>query len=194
MSTQQWDAVVVGASAGGVEALLTVFSGLPADYALPLVCVLHLPESRDSLLADLFSRRLALRVKEAEDKESLRSGTLYFAAPGYHLSIERDRSLSFSREEPLHYSRPSIDVLFESAADCFQERLVGVLLTGANPDGAAGLAAIKQGGGLTVVQDPLEAQVPTMPEAALASHVPDHILPLRGIRALLAQLDPAHAD
>ncbi len=194
MSTQQWDAVVVGASAGGVEALLTVFSGLPADYALPLVCVLHLPESRDSLLADLFSRRLALRVKEAEDKESLRPGTLYFAAPGYHLSIERDRSLSFSREEPLHYSRPSIDVLFESAADCFQERLVGVLLTGANPDGAAGLAAIKQGGGLTVVQDPLEAQVPTMPEAALASHVPDHILPLRGIRALLAQLDPAHAD
>ncbi|MDU9413815.1 chemotaxis protein CheB [Pseudomonas sp. zfem005] len=194
MSTQQWDAVVVGASAGGVEALLTVFSGLPADYALPLVCVLHLPESRDSLLADLFSRRLALRVKEAEDKESLRPGTLYFAAPGYHLSIERDRSLSFSREEPLHYSRPSIDVLFESAADCFQERLVGVLLTGANQDGAAGLAAIKQGGGLTVVQDPLEAQVPTMPEAALASHVPDHILPLRGIRALLAQLDPAHAD
>ncbi|MCU9947277.1 chemotaxis protein CheB [Pseudomonas solani] len=194
MSTQQWDAVVVGASAGGVEALLTVFSGLPADYALPLVCVLHLPESRDSLLADLFARRLALRVKEAEDKESLRPGTLYFAAPGYHLSIERDRSLSFSREEPLHYSRPSIDVLFESAADCFQERLVGVLLTGANQDGAAGLAAIKQGGGLTVVQDPLEAQVPTMPEAALASHVPDHILPLRGIRALLAQLDPAHAD
>ncbi|WCD80108.1 chemotaxis protein CheB [Pseudomonas sp. TUM22785] len=194
MSTQQWDAVVVGASAGGVEALLTVFNGLPADYALPLVCVLHLPESRDSLLADLFSRRLALRVKEAEDKESLRPGTLYFAAPGYHLSIERDRSLSFSREEPLHYSRPSIDVLFESAADCFQERLVGVLLTGANQDGAAGLAAIKQGGGLTVVQDPLEAQVPTMPEAALASHVPDHILPLRGIRALLAQLDPAHAD
>ncbi|MGA6103818.1 chemotaxis protein CheB [Pseudomonas solani] len=194
MSTQQWDAVVVGASAGGVEALLTVFSGLPADYALPLVCVLHLPESRDSLLADLFSRRLALRVKEAEDKESLRPGTLYFAAPGYHLSIERDHSLSFSREEPLHYSRPSIDVLFESAADCFQERLVGVLLTGANQDGAAGLAAIKQGGGMTVVQDPLEAQVPTMPEAALASHVPDHILPLRGIRALLAQLDPAHAD
>ncbi|CAN7720172.1 chemotaxis protein CheB [Aquipseudomonas alcaligenes] len=194
MSTQQWDAVVVGASAGGVEALLTVFNGLPADYALPLVCVLHLPESRDSLLADLFSRRLALRVKEAEDKESLRPGTLYFAAPGYHLSIERDHSLSFSREEPLHYSRPSIDVLFESAADCFQERLVGVLLTGANQDGAAGLAAIKQGGGLTVVQDPLEAQVPTMPEAALASHVPDHILPLRGIRALLAQLDPAHAD
>lgn len=188
------DAVVVGASAGGVEALLTVFSDLPAGYGLPLICVLHLPESRDSLLADLFSRRLALRVKEAQDKEDLSPGTLYFAPPGYHLSIESDRSFSLSREEPLHYSRPSIDVLFESAADSFQERLVGILLTGANQDGAAGLASIKRAGGLTIVQDPLEAQVSTMPEAALATHVPDHILPLRGIRALLAQLDPSHAD
>ncbi|BCG27525.1 chemotaxis protein CheB [Pseudomonas tohonis] len=194
MNAQKRDAVVVGASAGGVEALLTVFSGLPAGYGLPLVCVLHLPESRDSLLADLFGRRLALRVKEAQDKEDLRPGTLYFAPPGYHLSIESDHSFSLSREEPLHYSRPSIDVLFESAADSYQERLVGVLLTGANQDGAAGLAAIKRAGGLSIVQDPAEAQVPTMPEAALASHVPDYILPLRGIRALLAQLDPSHAD
>ncbi|UXY52688.1 chemotaxis protein CheB [Pseudomonas tohonis] len=194
MNAQKRDAVVVGASAGGVEALLTVFSGLPAGYGLPLVCVLHLPESRDSLLADLFGRRLALRVKEAQDKEDLRPGTLYFAPPGYHLSIESDHSFSLSREEPLHYSRPSIDVLFESAADSYQERLVGVLLTGANQDGAAGLAAIKRAGGLSIVQDPAEAQVPTMPEAALATHVPDYILPLRGIRALLAQLDPSHAD
>lgn len=194
MNAQKRDAVVVGASAGGVEALLTVFSGLPAGYGLPLVCVLHLPESRDSLLADLFGRRLALRVKEAQDKEDLRPGTLYFAPPGYHLSIESDHSFSLSREEPLHYSRPSIDVLFESAADSYQERLVGVLLTGANQDGAAGLAAIKRAGGLSIVQDPAEAQVRTMPEAALATHVPDYILPLRGIRALLAQLDPSHAD
>lgn len=194
MNAQRRDAVVVGASAGGVEALLTVFSGLPAGYGLPLVCVLHLPESRDSLLADLFGRRLALRVKEAQDKEDLTPGTLYFAPPGYHLSIESDHSFSLSREEPLHYSRPSIDVLFESAADSYRERLVGVLLTGANQDGAAGLAAIKRAGGLSIVQDPAEAQVPTMPESALATHVPDYILPLRGIRALLAQLDPSHAD
>ncbi|WP_236209539.1 chemotaxis protein CheB [Pseudomonas tohonis] len=194
MNAQRRDAVVVGASAGGVEALLTVFSGLPAGYGLPLVCVLHLPESRDSLLADLFGRRLALRVKEAQDKEDLSPGTLYFAPPGYHLSIESDHSFSLSREEPLHYSRPSIDVLFESAADSYRERLVGVLLTGANQDGAAGLAAIKRAGGLSIVQEPAEAQVPTMPESALATHVPDYILPLRGIRALLAQLDPSHAD
>ncbi|MBD9483606.1 chemotaxis protein CheB [Pseudomonas sp. PDM14] len=188
------DAVVIGASAGGVEALLGLFDALPASYGLPLVCVLHLPEDRTSHLAELFAKRLVLRVKEAQDKETLQPGTLYFAGSGYHLAIEQDRSFSLSREEPRHYSRPSIDVLFESAADVYRERLVGILLTGANQDGAAGLTMIKQFGGLSVVQDPTEAAVPTMPEAALALHVPDHILPLREIRALLARLDPCHAE
>lgn len=188
------DAVVIGASAGGVEALLGLFDGLPASYGLPLVCVLHLPENHTSHLAELFDKRLALSVKEAQDKETLQPGTLYFAGPGYHLSIEQDRSFSLSREEPLHFSRPSIDVLFESAADAYRERLVGILLTGANQDGAAGLATIQRLGGLSVVQDPVEAAVPTMPEAALALHVPDHILPLREIRALLARLDACHAE
>ena len=146
------------------------------------------------LLADLFARRLAVRVREARDKESLAPGTLYVAPPGYHLSIERDASFSLSREEPLHFSRPSIDILFESAAACYGERLVGVLLTGANEDGARGLAYIQQQGGLSGGQDPHDAQVPTMPEAALATHRPDHILTLRGIRDLLARLDPSHAE
>lgn len=194
MNGPERTAVVVGASAGGVEALLQVFAGLPAGYPLTLACVLHLPEGRESLLADLFARRLAVRVREARDKESLAPGNLYVAPPGYHLSIERDASFSLSREEPLHFSRPSIDILFESAADCYGERLVGVLLTGANEDGARGLAYIQQQGGLSVVQDPHDAQVPTMPEAALATHRPDHILPLRGIRDLLARLDPSHAE
>lgn len=191
MSTplRKLDAVVIGASAGGVEALLNLFEGLPADYGLPLVVVLHLPEGRESLLADLFALRLALRVKEAQDKEALQAGTLYFSAPGYHLCIEADRSFSYSREEPLHFSRPSIDYLFESAADAYGKQLMGILLTGANQDGAAGLYTIKQRGGVTVVQDPQEAQVPTMPEAALALHQPDYILPLRGILALLTELD-----
>lgn len=191
MSTplQSLEAVVIGASAGGVEALLTLFDGLPADYRLPLVVVLHLPDSRESLLPALFARRLALRVKEAQDKEELQPGTLYFSAPGYHLCIESDRRFSYSRDEPLHYSRPSIDYLFESAADVYGARLMGILLTGANQDGAAGLNIIKQRGGVTVVQDPQEAQVPTMPEAALALHRPDYILSLRGILALLAELD-----
>lgn len=183
------EVVVVGASAGGVEALLGLFEGLPAGYGLPLVVVLHLPDGRPSLLPDLFARRLALRVKEAQDKEALQPGTLYFAAPGYHLCIEADHSFSYSREEPVHFSRPSIDYLFESAADAYGAAVMGILLTGANQDGAAGLYTIKQRGGVTVVQDPQEAQVATMPEAALTLHQPDYILTVRGILALLAELD-----
>lgn len=183
------EAVVVGASAGGVQAMLTMFSGLGADYRLPIVAVLHLPDDRRSQLAEVFQQRLGIRVKEADDKESLQGGTLYFAASGYHLLVEQDRSFSLSREEPLHFSRPSIDILFETAADVYGAALMGVLLTGANYDGAQGLATIKRCGGLTVVQDPRDAQVPTMPEAALALHPADYVLPIGGIQALLAELN-----
>ncbi|MBM7062564.1 chemotaxis protein CheB [Pseudomonas sp. UL073] len=182
-------ALVIGASAGGIDALLRLLGALPADYRLPIACVLHLPDQPGSLLAALFQRQLALRVKDAEDKEQLAAGTLYFAPPGYHLSIEQDHSFSLSREEPRHFSRPSIDFLFESAADAYQERLAGVLLTGANEDGAAGLLHIQQRGGLTLVQEPADAQVPTMPAAALALLQPDFLLPLDAMPALLAELD-----
>src|SRR5450830_1917400 len=113
---QRVEAVVVGASAGGVEALMTVFGALTARFSLPIVSVLHMPDGHRSQLAEVFGRRLALPVKEADDKESIVPGTLYFAAPGYHLSIEQDRSFSFSREERVHYSRPSIDYLFAHQA------------------------------------------------------------------------------
>ncbi len=188
---RRFEALVVGASAGGVQAMLELFATLPADYGLPVMVVLHLPEGHHSRLAEVFRMRVALPVKEAEDKEPVRPGVLYFASPGYHLSIEQDRSFSFSREEPQHFSRPSIDFLFESASDVYTDALAGVLLTGANDDGAAGLARIKRRGGLTVVQDPADAQVPTMPLAALALHRPDFILPLRAMPAVLAQLDAA---
>lgn len=184
------DAIVVGASAGGVSALLAVFGALPADYTIPLLCVLHLPDGRHSQLAEVFSRRLQRPVQEARDKEPVRPGMIYVAGPSYHLSVERDRSLSLSQEDRVHFSRPSIDILFESAADAYGEGLVGVLLTGANEDGARGLARIKHNGGTTVIQDPHEAQVAVMPEAALALHRPDHILPLNGIGQLLAKLEP----
>ena len=184
------DAIVVGASAGGVSALLTVFAALPADYAIALLCVLHLPDDRHSQLAEVFSRRLQRPVQEARDKESVVPGMIYVAGPGYHLSVERDRSLSLSQEDRVQFSRPSIDILFESAADAYGDGLVGVLLTGANEDGARGLARIKEHGGTTLIQDPHEAQVAVMPEAALALHRPDHILPLNGIGQLLAKLEP----
>jgi len=182
-------AVVIGASAGGVTALFKVLGALPAGFALPVVCVLHLPDDRHSQLAEVLQRRLHRPVCEARDKQLLRPGQIYVAGPGYHLSVERDFTLSLSQEQPVHFSRPAIDYLFMSAADAYGAGLLGVLLTGANEDGAAGLAYIKNSGGRTIVQDPRDAQVALMPEAALALHQPDHILTLSGIEQLLAALE-----
>ncbi|MFJ4143128.1 chemotaxis protein CheB [Pseudomonas sp. NPDC089734] len=183
------DAIVVGASAGGVEALLNIFGALQRGFGLPIITVLHLPEERRSQLAHVFQNRLAIPVKEAEDKEAIVPGTLYFAPAGYHLSVETDRSLSLSQEERVFHSRPSIDILFDSAVDAFGSRLAGVLLTGANYDGASGLANIKKHGGFTVIQDPEQALASTMPQAALALQSPDYLLSLNDIGQLLVELE-----
>ena len=183
-------AMVIGASAGGVTALFSVLGALPAGFAIPVICVLHLPDDRHSQLAEVLQRRLRRPVCEACDKQPLRPGQIYVAGPGYHLSVERDLTLSLSQEPPVHFSRPAIDYLFASAADAYGPGLLGILLTGANEDGARGLLQIKQSGGRTVVQDPRDAQVALMPEAALALHSPDHILSLSGIGQLLATLEP----
>ncbi|MFK3795821.1 MULTISPECIES: chemotaxis protein CheB [unclassified Pseudomonas] len=183
------DAIVVGASAGGVEALLKIFRPLRKGFRLPIIVVLHLPDERRSLLAEVFSSHLAMPVKEADDKEPIVPGTLYFAAPGYHLSVENDLTFSFSQEERVYHSRPSVDILFESAADAYENRLAGVLLTGANNDGAEGMARISESGGLTVVQDPAQALARAMPDAALALHTPDFLLPLADIGLLLVELE-----
>ncbi|WP_223451561.1 MULTISPECIES: chemotaxis protein CheB [unclassified Pseudomonas] len=183
------EAIVIGASAGGVEALLSILSPLREGFVLPIIVVLHLPDERRSHLADVFSRRVAMRVVEAHDKTLIEAGTLYFATPGYHLSVEQDRSFSLSLEDRVHYSRPAIDFLFSSAADAYGPALAAVLLTGANRDGASGLAQVKQRGGLTIVQDPKEAQVATMPLAALDVHQPDHVLPINDIGRLLVELE-----
>ncbi len=181
-------AVAIGASAGGFEAILAVVKDLPASYPMPLVAVLHLPDNHDSRLAELFGYRIALQVREARDKESLAPGTLYFAPSGYHLSIEADFSFSLSCEDRVSFARPSIDVLFDSAADAYGRSVAGILLTGANYDGAAGLAGMQVAGALTIVQDPATAEVATMPEAALRRMTPDLILPLAEINALLRML------
>ena len=182
------DAVVIGASAGGFEAMLAVLKGLPSTYPMPLVAVLHLPDNHDSRLAELFDYRLALRVREARDKEAIEPGTLYFAPSGYHLLVETDHTFSFSCEDRVNYARPAIDVLFETATDAWGKSLAGILLTGANYDGAAGLAGMRVAGALTIVQDPATAEVPTMPEAAILAMTPDLILPLAEIHSLLRRL------
>ncbi|MEG4316790.1 chemotaxis protein CheB [Pseudomonas sp. FIP_A4] len=183
------EAVVIGTSAGGLAALSVLVAGLEATFRLPLLVVQHIPSGVPTQLAEIFQRKTDLHVKEADEKERVRGGTLYFAAPGYHLLVEQDTSLSLSQDDSVHFSRPSIDVLFESAADAWGERVAGILLTGANEDGAAGLEAIHRAGGLTIVQDPDEAEVDSMPRAALQRFAPDYILPLRDIHRLLRELE-----
>jgi len=189
LSGRAIEAVVIGASAGGVAALLEILPGLPRAWPLPVVAVLHLMAGRQSQLAEVFGQRMALPVREARDKESVAPGTVYFAGSGYHLSVETDRSFSLSCEAPCNFARPAIDFTMASAADAYGPGLLGILLTGANHDGAEGLAAIGEAGGLTVVQDPAEAQVDLMPLAAMRRRAPDLILPLRDIHALLLMLE-----
>ncbi|WP_373989929.1 chemotaxis protein CheB [Duganella sp. BuS-21] len=189
LAGRAFEAVVIGASAGGVGALLQLLPGLPAGYGRAVVAVLHIPEGRQSQLAQVFQQRMRLPVHEAQDKQAVSSGTLYFAGSGYHLSVEHDRSFSLSCEAPLHFARPAIDYLMESAADVYGPALVGILLTGANHDGAAGMAAIGAAGGLTVVQSPQEAEVPTMPLEAIRLRTPDLILSLDEVQKLLMMLE-----
>lgn len=162
-------AVVIGASAGAIEALGVILPALPASYPLPVLVVVHVPTDSRTHLADIFASRCKIPVKEAEDKEPALGGVVYFAPAGYHLLVEPDFTLSLSSDEPVLYSRPSIDVLFESAADAYGDGLTGVVLTGANSDGARGLRAIHQSGGTALVQNPDTASGSLMPISALAA-------------------------
>ena len=182
------EGVVIGASAGGVQALAQLLPAFPRDTAAAIFVVLHLPRDRPSLLAELFSSKCALQVREAQDKEPVAPGTVYFAPSNYHLLVDDGPQLALSADDLVHHSRPSIDVLFESAADIYREHLLGVLLTGANEDGAEGLAAVHDAGGLTVVQEPETAQASTMVLAAMRLRTPDYVLPLGGIAGLFQAL------
>jgi two-component system chemotaxis response regulator CheB len=182
------DAIVVGGSAGAIEALAMLLPALPRQLQAAVFIVLHLPREQPSLLVEIFRSKCSLPVKEAEDKEPVQAGTVYFAPPDYHLLLDRGPQLSLSVDEPVHFSRPSVDVLFESAADLYGARLMGIILSGANADGAAGLAAVHGAGGLTIVQAPGSAQVPVMALSALERSPADFVLSLEQIAALLRTL------
>ena len=177
--------IVIGASVGAIEALMRILPGLPAGYRPSILIVVHVPPDRKSLLASLFGERCAIPVKEAEDKENIQAGTIYFAPPNYHLLVEPDFTLSLSSDEPVFYSRPSIDVLFESAADAYGDSLTGIILTGANQDGADGLRAVCEAGGQALVQSPTTAEGKAMPLAALTACPAAKELPLEEIATLL---------
>lgn len=167
MSPTPIKAVAIGASAGAVQALQAILPRLPADYPLPVLVVVHVPSDRANMLVPLLAARCEMTVREAEDKEPVAPGVIYFAPSDYHLLVENDASLALSTDEWVNFSRPSIDVLFESAADAYGSALAAVVLTGANHDGAAGLRAVVEAGGVAIVEDPAGAYATAMPEAAL---------------------------
>jgi two-component system chemotaxis response regulator CheB len=180
-------AVVIGASAGALQALSDILPQLAASYALPVFIVVHMPSDRKSILAEILQAKCALPVKEAEDKEPIENGTVYLAAPDYHLLIEEDGCISLSTEEPVLYSRPSIDVLFETAADAYEDGLIGIILTGSNEDGAAGLSYIAEKGGTVIVQSPETAQFSFMPQAALTAVPAAQVMAIHQISTFLRE-------
>jgi two-component system, chemotaxis family, protein-glutamate methylesterase/glutaminase len=184
----RYAAVVIGVSAGGIEALKIVLPALPTFFPLPVAIVQHRDPHGDGFLAQYLDRMSRIAVREAEDKEPFCPGHAYLAPAGYHLLIESDRSLSLSVDPRVNHSCPSIDVLFESAADVFAASLIGIVLTGGNADGAQGLKAIKARGGLAVVQDPQTASAKAMPRAALETAPVDHVVDLMQIAPLLVRM------
>ena len=180
--------IVIGTSAGGMEALKIILPVLPPAFPAPVVVVQHMSSQSDGFMIKYLNSISSIRVKEAEEKEILNPGTVYFAPPNYHLLIENDNTLSLSVEQKVNFSRPSIDVLFESAVYAFGGSIVGVILTGANNDGAKGLAKIKKAGGFVIVQSPETAYSDSMPRAAIAETNPDLIIPLEKIGMTLRDL------
>lgn len=184
----KYDAIVIGVSAGGLTALGTVLPMLEKNLAIPVIIVQHLSPKSDDFIPMHLNTLSDIQVIEAEDKMELQGGIVYVAPPDYHLLVEIDRSLALSMEERVNYSRPSIDVLFESAAEVFLTRLIGIVLTGANTDGAKGLECIKKRGGIAIVQEPETAEVDTMPRAALRRVNADFIVSLEELGPLLNSL------
>ena len=179
--------VVIGASWGGMRAVGELLEGLPAEFRAAVAIVQHRGVTATGGLAPVMQRRSKLPLVDADDKARIEPGHVYLAPADYHLLVE-DGTFALSVDDPVQFSRPSIDVLFESAADAYGPSVAGVLLTGSNEDGTAGLTAIRRAGGLTIAQDPATAESPTMPAAAIAAGAADKVLPLSAIAPLLVEL------
>jgi two-component system, chemotaxis family, protein-glutamate methylesterase/glutaminase len=177
--------IAIGTSRGGLDALRVVLKAIPASFSVPIVVVQHRGRGSGEILSRILQRDSALRVHDAEDGEPLRRGRVYLAPADYHLLVD-GRRLRLSVEGPVRYSRPSIDILFDSMADAFRERATAVVLTGANDDGARGSARVRELGGTVVVQDPATAEAPEMPTAVIQMSQVDHVLPLDQIGSFLA--------
>lgn len=183
-----YKAIVIGASYGGLEALKVILPGFKQGFPLPVIVVLHIGDHNNDPFISYLGMLCELPVKEAELNEPIEPGIIYFAPPNYHLLIDDNYTFSLSVDEKVNFSRPSIDVTFESAAWVYKTSLIGVILTGANSDGAKGLLAIKKLGGKTIVQNPCSAMSPTMPRFALKLVKPDFRTSLEGIVLKLNEL------
>lgn len=189
--TRPTELIVIGCSLGGMHALQMILSNLTRGFCVPIVVAQHRHRKSNEGLPAYFRRKTDLKVVDAEDKQWIEPGYVYLAPADYHLLIERNGArgeLSLSVDERVHYSRPSIDVLFESAADAYSDRLIGIVLTGSNDDGAHGAARIKARGGIVVAQDPETAEAPSMPRAAIAASHVDQILRLEEIAPFLVEV------
>jgi len=181
----QYEAIVIGVSAGGLAVLSGILQELPADFPLPLIVIQHRSKDERTLLEEVMQSRCAIRVKQADEKEKIQEGVVYFAPADYHLLIENDRSFSLTCDGPVNFSRPSIDLLFDTASEVYGSTLVGIILTGANNDGAAGIRAIRRRGGLTIAQAPGNATFPSMPQAAIDTGSVQAVLTSKEIRDFL---------
>lgn len=187
-SGSRFKVVAVGVSTGGVSALRSVLGALTADFPVPILVVTHIAPDSDDGLAVLLDTYCAIRVKEADDQETISAGTVYLAPANYHLLMERGGILALSIDPPVNFARPSVDVLFETAAKVYGPALIGVILTGAGFDGSKGLLEIKNSGGVTIVQDPSDAEIDSMPRSALQLLKADHVVRLKELPGLLMKL------
>ena len=189
---KQVELVVIGASSGGLDVLITLLQHLPRHYQIPTVAVLHQRPNRSSGVPEMLAKYTHMKVQEPEDKQGIEAGNFYVAPPNYHLLIDNDRVFSLSLDAPLNFCRPSIDMAFESAAEVYGDMLVGCVLTGANSDGAEGVRYIKRYGGHVLVQDPAQATVDSMPRAAIAAAEVDEIIKIEQIAERLSLFAEGH--
>jgi len=191
----QYEAIVIGVSSGGMNALKFISSALPADFSIPIIIVQHVSARSDNEWIKLLNKKSNLTIKEADEKEKIETGNVYIAPANYHLMIENDKTFSLTIDEYVNFARPSIDVLFESAAEAYKDKLIGVVLTGSNNDGSKGIKRIKELGGMAIIQDPETAESPIMPASAIAACLSgrqavqlDYILSLEKIVQLLIKI------
>lgn len=185
----RYDAIVIGVSSGGMNAMNIMFPLFPKEFKIPIIIVQHINARSDSQWIALLNNKSNLRVKDVDEKELIEQGFIYIAPPNYHLLIEKNRTFSLTVDDRVNFARPSIDVMFESAAEAFKNKLIGIILTGSNSDGSKGIKRIKECGGLTIIQNPKTAESSYMPTSAIAAIKPDYILPLKEIMKLLMLLD-----